>query len=331
MLLVLTAVCALAFVAGALYDLRRFSNAVFLGLTLLLLTLQAMLTAQSNSGSHTVVILSELMLVVLGPVVLTSFLLANGVRMLRKEGGGLGNRLSLLAGLGALFLTVQTLTALALDLPQLYMVSGALLLPAAYFGFLFSCFLLYGHLYGRLGTRGRLDYIVVLGSGLVGGSRVPPLLASRLDRAHALYRQQIERHGSTPLLVTSGGQGPDEDLPEAHAMAGYLVDHGVPDEHILREDASRTTEENLRFSRKLMEATGSDYRCAIVTNNFHVLRAGFLARRVGVRGHSLGAPTARYFLPSAMLREFTGVVWSAKYVHGIVCFLLLGAYLATFS
>jgi uncharacterized SAM-binding protein YcdF (DUF218 family) len=325
MLHVLTAVCALAFITGALHDLRRFSNAVFLGLTLQLLALKALLVAH-DLDDYGMMYIPITLLVVLGPVALVCFLLANGVRMLRREGGGLGNRLSLLAGLGASCLTALMLTALALDIQGVYLVSCLLLLPAAYFGFLFSCFLIYGYLYGRLGTRGRLDYVVVLGSGLIG-SRVPPLLAGRLDRAHALYRQQIECHGSAPLLVTSGGQGPDEDLPEAHAMAGYLADHGVPDEHILREDASRTTEENLRFSKTIMEKAGSDYRCAIVTNNFHVLRAGFLARRVGVRGHALSAPTASYFLPSAMLREFAGVVWSAKYAHGIGCFLLLAVYL----
>ncbi|MDF9811722.1 NADPH:quinone reductase-like Zn-dependent oxidoreductase [Streptomyces sp. SPB162] len=85
---------------------------------------------------------------------------------------------------------------------------------AGYVSYVFLSFLAYAFLYARLKVRHDVDFVVVLGSGLVGGSRVRPLLASRLDRARAVYEAQVAR-GKPPVLVTSGGQGPDEDLPEA--------------------------------------------------------------------------------------------------------------------
>lgn len=236
-------------------------------------------------------------------MVLVCSLLTTGVRMLRREGRSLGNGLSLLAGLGALFLVALLFAALGLDMHRLYVITGVFLLPAAYLRFHFLCFLGYGRLYGRLSVRRRLDYMVVLGFGLVRGDQVPPLPASRLDRARTLRDQQTERHGRGPVLITSGGQGPDEDHAEAHAMAQYLIEPWASSHDILRECASRTTEQNLHYSHVIMERVTAGYRCAIVTSNFHSLRAGVLPRRVGVRGHALGAPTARYFLPSAMLRE----------------------------
>jgi uncharacterized SAM-binding protein YcdF (DUF218 family) len=44
-----------------------------------------------------------------------------------------------------------------------------------------------------------------------------------------------------------------------------------------------------------------------VTSDYHVLRAAMLARRVGLPAGATGAKTARYFLPSATLREFAAV------------------------
>lgn len=112
-----------------------------------------------------------------------------------------------------------------------------------------------------------VDFVVVLGSGLIGGERVPPLLASRLDSGRRCTTGRSPG-GNPPMLITSGGQGPDEKLPESHAMADYLTGRGFPAEHIERGDRLRTTEENLLFSKAIMEQAKPDYRCVVVTNNF---------------------------------------------------------------
>jgi len=155
--------------------------------------------------------------------------------------------------------------------------------------------------------------VVVLGSGLIGGRRVPPLLASRLDRGGEVYERLAARGGDAPpLLVTSGGQGPDEELPESHAMAAYLVERGFPADRIRREDRSRTTEENLRFSREV--ATGAlpvgmpPGHLLVATNEYHAPRTALLARRIGVDADVVGGSTAGYYVPSAYLREFVAVM-----------------------
>ena len=58
---------------------------------------------------------------------------------------------------------------------------------------------------------------------------MPPLLAGRLERGRRVLAAE-DRKGRSPLLVTSGGHGPGEELPESHAMAEYLVGRGVPRE-----------------------------------------------------------------------------------------------------
>ena len=40
-------------------------------------------------------------------------------------------------------------------------------------------------------------------------------------------------------------------------MARYVTGRGVPEDHVVREDQSRTTEENLTFSQAIMVAAAS--------------------------------------------------------------------------
>ncbi|MFJ8308482.1 MULTISPECIES: YdcF family protein [unclassified Streptomyces] len=321
----LAALFLLLFGIGVLRDRRRFSNAVYLGLAVVFLTFALLELVSDTSGpAHPFlkwVTVAVLLVPVLGAFVLPFFLLANGVKMIRKEGRSPANLLSFLAGLGIFGLIALLLAAAASGSRTLGAIAATLLLIVGYVSFLFFCFIGYAFLYGRLQPRRNVDYVVVLGSGLIGGSRVPPLLASRLERGRRVYESQVAL-GNRPLLITSGGQGPDENLPESHAMADYLTSRGFPDDRILREDRSRTTEENLRYSAALMSAGSPGYTCVIVTNNFHAFRAALTARRTGVNGQVVGAATAAYFWPSATIREFAAVFLAHKGVNFTVCAVL---------
>ena len=141
----------------------------------------------------------------------------------------------------------------------------------------------------------KLDYVVVLGAGLMG-KRVTPLLAARINRGIEVYRRNP---GSK--IIMSGGQGPDEEIPEAVAMAKYAEEKRVPKKDIIVEDKSKTTRENLIFSHRLIK---SDSRFAIVTNSYHVYRALVLAKRLGLQCIGYGAKTKWYFTLNAFVREF---------------------------
>jgi uncharacterized SAM-binding protein YcdF (DUF218 family) len=246
------------------------------------------------------------------------------VQMIRNEGRRPANLLSLLAGLGILGFVALVGTAITSRSPVLTRSAGAAFLVVGYVSFLFLCFVGYAFLYGRLRVRRDVDFVVVLGSGLAPGDRVPPLLASRLEQGRAVYLSQAAR-GNPPMLITSGGQGPREHLPEARAMADYLIKRGIPEDRIECEDRSRNTEQNLRFSQAIMQERIPGYRCVIVTSNFHAFRAAITARRTGVNGQVIGSPTAAYFWPSATIREFGAVFLSHKLVNFGIC-LLLGVF-----
>jgi uncharacterized SAM-binding protein YcdF (DUF218 family) len=312
------------FCLGVFRDLRSFSNAVFLGLSLSSLAIGIM--GRLGEAGHPpalvrVALATGVLLAGLGVFMLAFFLIANGVRMVRNEGRRPANLLSLLAGLGILGLVALVGAAVATRSPALIRGAGAAFLVAGYVSFLFACFIGYALGYGRLRVRQDVDYVVVLGSGLTSGSRVPPLLASRLDRGRELYLRQAAR-GNPPVVITSGGQGPRERLPEARAMADYLVQRGIPSGRVECEERSRNTEQNLRFSKAIMQDRVPGYRCVVVTSNFHVFRAAITARRTGVNGQVVGSRTAAYFWPSATIREFAAVFLSHKVVNLGICLLL---------
>ncbi|MFD8616092.1 ElyC/SanA/YdcF family protein [Streptomyces sp. NPDC059513] len=317
------ALLLLVFCVSVLHDRRKFSNAVVLGLAVLCALaawLYRLIRSESTSGA--VAAWALLTLGVVAVLLLTYFLFVNGVRMLRKEGRSPSNLLSLGAALAIVGVVALLAAAVSVRSPALIAVAAATGGLALYFSFLFLCFVCYAFLYGRLRVRRKADFVVVLGSGLIGGSTVPPLLASRLRRGRAVHAR-LARRGGSPILITSGGQGPDEKLPESHAMADHLVAEGFPAHLIRREDRSTNTEENLRFSKAIMEEAKPDYRCVVVTNNYHAFRAALTARRMEIRGQVVGSPTAAYFWPNATLREFAAVLVDYRRINVVLCSLIV--------
>ncbi|MEV7196976.1 YdcF family protein [Streptomyces sp. NPDC093510] len=319
----------LAFCWRMVRERRRFGNAVLLGLAALCALAAWMYRLLSSGSTSGLVIASSLLaLGAVGILVLVCLLFLNGLRMVRKEGRSPSNLLSLMGALCVVGVVALVVTAAVLRTPVMIGVGVAALGLACYLSFLFLSFVVYAFLYGRLRIRRKADYVVVLGSGLLGGTTVPPLLASRLLRAQEVHAQ-LARRGAAPVLIASGGQGPDEELPESHAMADYLTERGFPADLIEREDRSTTTEENLRFSKAIMEKSDPGYRCVIVTNNYHAFRAALLARRIGVRGQVVGSTTAAYFWPNATIREFAAVLVAYKRTNIAMCLLfVLGGVLA---
>lgn len=256
--------------------------------------------------------------------VLAAMLMRNGLRMVRREGRSLGNSLSLLAGI-ALFVLPPAAVLLILSFEPVAWVAAVLILwGSAQVGVQFVVFYTFTALYARRPPRPDPEAVVVLGSGLIRG-KVPPLLRSRLDRG----RQMAETVAAParPLLIASGGQGPDEPRSEGEAMREYLVEEsGYADGEVVAEARSRSTEQNLRFSRGLADERpdAQGRQLLVVTNGYHVPRAALISRGIGVDADVVGAPTARYFVPSAYIREFVAVLRMHTVLNAVLAVMGLG-------
>ena len=146
------------------------------------------------------------------------------------------------------------------------------------------------------------DYLIVLGAK-VNGTTPSHAMADRLDAALD-YLQTFP----DASVIVSGGQGDDEGISEAEAMAVWLRAHGIDDTRILLEDQSETTRENLENSFAIIRAHGGDPAdgVAIVTSEYHLYRAREMAAALGAKPIGVAARTGifamriNYFIREAV-------------------------------
>ena len=283
------------------------------------LSVTTLKTSLAESGMHFYVVSFPVF------VILTAGLIISNISLLRKEGASFTNMLGIIMGIvlcggdialyfanGMISGNVNTARI------KLAVING--------FGALFLYFacMWIGAMAAGLIAAGRKadcdrDYLVILGCGIRPDGTVTPLLKGRCDQAVRHYFKQKEA-GKTPVVIPSGGQGPDEAVSESEAMKNYLLTQGIPAEDILCEDRSETTYQNFDFSRRLMDP--DHLKTAFFTTNYHVFRSGIWARRAGFERTEIqgeGAPTKWYFWPNAFIREFAGLLTSHRIKQILIC------------
>lgn len=146
-----------------------------------------------------------------------------------------------------------------------------------------------------------LDYVIVLGAK-VRGTTITKSLQKRLDTT----LEYVESNPNTKIIV-SGGQGPDEDISEAEAMAKYLVQHGISEEQIILEKESTNTNENILFSKEALP--DGKQKIGIITNGFHVFRATSIANKNKIgKVYGIGAPSDPFMCVNYYVREVFAVL-----------------------
>ncbi|AHH18060.1 hypothetical protein NONO_c32730 [Nocardia nova SH22a] len=108
--------------------------------------------------------------------------------------------------------------------------------------------------------------IVVLGYGLLPDGSMRPELVSRLTAA---WMQALAAPMS-PIVVTGGN--PQNGVPEAAAMAGWLIGHGIPASRVLVEDRANSTVQNALFGSQMLRDAGATSAIVVSSPN-HIRRA----------------------------------------------------------
>lgn len=262
-------------------------------------------------------------------------LLINAFIVLRKESRSLGNLLTLFLGLGILLLPI-VLRYFDSVFPE-WISQGIRTLTGAFIGyfiFWLISFVMSFALYALFKPRYNKSYIIVLGAGLIDGHKVSGLLASRINRAIRFSDKQFKKKKKRPVLIMSGGQGADELLPEGEAMRNFAIDQGYPADLVIAEKQSKTTYENMLFSKEIVEEQGFKLSKGLFcTSDYHVFRAAGYALNVGLKINGIGAKTKKYFVFNAFIREYVAILASHKKFHAIclgliaLMIILLSTYL----
>lgn len=141
-----------------------------------------------------------------------------------------------------------------------------------------------------------VDTLLVMGAAQYDGAP-SPVFARRLERALELYRA-----GCAPRILVTGGNRPGDRFTEGEAGVRYLSERGVPKRALLSETKSRSSFQNLSFSRPLVAGD----RLLIVTDDLHAPRTALLARHLGLEVEVATVTTHGPRL-SYRLREAAGV------------------------
>lgn len=127
------------------------------------------------------------------------------------------------------------------------------------------------------------DCILILGCGVRGNS--PSLmLADRLSKGLELYQ-----NGASQKLLMSGDHGKD-DYDEVNVMKDFAIENGVASKDIFMDHAGFSTYESMYRAKEVFEAD----KILIVTQKYHLYRAVYDARALGLDAYGVAADEIAY-------------------------------------
>lgn len=129
-----------------------------------------------------------------------------------------------------------------------------------------------------------VDCILVLGCGIHADGSPSRMLADRLSRSVELYELQ-----AAPKLLMSGDHGSAE-YNEVATMREYALERGVPSEDIFMDHAGFSTYDSMYRAK---EVFGAD-KIIIVTQDYHLYRAIYIAQELGMEAYGVAAQDIRY-------------------------------------
>ena len=243
---------------------------------------------------------------------LAASLAISNIWLIKKEGFRVQNVLGILMGalyIGGYFAEKLTNSFLGADSQTVFYILLTVNLGVTFLLCYFECMLISTMFCAVASTRYKpapdMDYIIILGCAIRRDGTPTPLLKGRIMRAFDFEKAQYEKTGKHAKFVPSGGQGSDEVISEAESMKRCLIELGVPDERIVKEDENC----NIGFS----------------TTNYHVFRGYTLAEKLGMKVKGLSAKTKLYFFPNAFIREFIGLLCEKKVPHILYATLITAA------
>lgn len=242
----------------------------------------------------------------------------SNIALIRHEGFCLNNALSLLVagfyigGTQIVYYISDILKRNAGDDPTIAVLNMAITLFLILMLCYFECILAGSAVMGWKAARHipayDKDYIIILGCSIDKRGGLLPLLKGRVNRAIRFAWDQEIATGKPLKYVPSGGQGANEIMSEGSAMELYLLTRGAEDYEVFPEKKSKSTWENMCFSKEVIDGLKPDAKVAFATTNYHMLRSGILARRAGIDAEGIAGDTKWYFWPNGFVREFFAIL-----------------------
>jgi len=125
---------------------------------------------------------------------------------------------------------------------------------------------------------------IVLGARVYEDGTPSPMLADRLATGVELYKL-----GKVDKLLLSGDHG-TTTYDEVNVMLQYCLDRGVPEEDVFTDHAGFDTYDTMYRARDVFKVTDA----LVVTQDFHLPRAVYIARTLGLEATGVVADIQPY-------------------------------------
>ena len=140
-----------------------------------------------------------------------------------------------------------------------------------------------------------VDCIIILGAG-IWGDKPSPMLEDRLLEGIKLYQNSV-----SDKIIMSGDHGRKE-YDEVNIMKNYAKEKGIPSENIFMDHAGFSTYESIYRAKDIFEAK----KVVIVTQEYHLYRALYIANQLGLEAYGVGADPRQYV--GATFREIREIL-----------------------
>lgn len=129
------------------------------------------------------------------------------------------------------------------------------------------------------------DCILVLGAGVREDGSPSLMLGDRLNTSISLYET-----GICDRVLMSGDHG-REEYDEVNVMKGIAVEAGIPSEHVFMDHAGFSTYDSLYRAKHIFQVD----QVIIVTQEYHLYRALYIAKSLGLEAIGVAAPGENYY------------------------------------
>ena len=151
-------------------------------------------------------------------------------------------------------------------------------------------------------TLGDIDCIIVLGAGVKEDGTLSNILHERVFCGANLYLS-----GASERLLLSGDHS-RKDYNEVGAMKEYMVSRGIDKNVVFTDHAGFDTYDTAYRAKEIFKAE----RVLIVTQDFHISRAVFIARSVGLDAYGVECDTGE--LGNNIFDDLREIAARTKYV-----------------
>ncbi|MDA8228394.1 MAG: YdcF family protein [Desulfitobacterium hafniense] len=150
------------------------------------------------------------------------------------------------------------------------------------------------------------DAVMVLGAYVYPDGRPSNMLEDRLNAGIELYSKK-----KAPKILVTGDHG-RVNYDEVNSMKSYLMNKQVKNEDIFMDHAGFSTYESIYRARDIFEVK----KLIIVTQEYHLMRAVYIARKMGIEAY--GIPSVDFTYKGMRYYEFREMIARNKdffFVH----------------